>query len=868
MSYVDNLRDDTKKSNYLITIDPNYWIERNEINNPGSTNAYIDFPYGEPIGTTVITSQYFYSLRSSLTDQFAWTTQPGISDTGVLSGYNSEEQRYYFDDSTFILNNARPAIRFRMYLSSLPVATYKDPTLASGDKIQWVPAIVSNPRISRDVSDLLNGFLPTQISGFDISAVSELVQGMMWKSHWKNVPFTVYHVVGDVDDVTNVKKIFSGTVASAETSQDTITLSLSDGTSSFDESIVLPSNSVDFSELGVSYRVDSRDKRNIQRKIYGAVSGVGATNVTRPADEDSPTTSENRKWVFASYNGTDSTIADAIDTYDANGTRFTFIKDSPNTGTDAMIIVRYFDKTSVTDNQILEKMENFGYSGGDDINITLDEYPSEVFTFKAERAEYGYITMQDLLDVGLVNNSYTDEFFAGIVSLTNLRAFYCTIRGVFIDEWAAQASATVNDFLEDLHASTTLEVIRPIISSCYLRDSSGVSHRLKYLDQYTIFRDSTEKFYGIELSSTVETDLSISTIRGNETVFGRVYGETPTGTIGNPSTGIVVKTDDSFSSIGARFTGAANFEFGNSYANNSTMNILYEFLSSYCGIDDSLIDTTRISAYDDYDFHSIVTDGSDKYYYSRRDPNGRRHNFAIPREVSSEMPSKKDFILEILKLKNMLIFINNEGKWTFRYLNEQAGQDPVKTIYDSDYSLVSQEIFENTDIYGFTKTIDNFMEFAAKSANDKYQTNGYWYSGLGFTLNSSKEINELESNYSLAWVDEESVDEFSSEANYSFTNGSWAENTVIINGNTQHILSIRVSREFFTLDIGDCVQVVSSTVGGGTKNLPINRKYIVLGIEQGDDYRILKLSDVAQTLIDFDRDVSIPSQTGIIDLEF
>lgn len=864
MTYATNLLDDTKKSSYLITIDVNYWIERNQVENQGTTSAYVEIPIGVPVGIGTGIVPYGRSLRSSLVEFSQYNLTPGIEDSGdVLPGYDPETRRYTFDDSASGYNGTNPILRVRLYLSDKPAYTYKDPTNAAVDMIQWEPIIVSSPSVSRDISDIINGFLPTQISGFEISGSNEEIRKMMYSATWNNVPFFLWHAVGDLSDVTNVQKIFSGTVSGASISEELVRVDLSDGTNAFDEPIVLPSNNVDFSDLGVSYSVDSRDKRKYQRKIYGAVSGLGSVNVTRPANPASPTTSENRKWVFGTYNGTDSTIADVVDAYSST-VRFNFRQNVVTTD-DGLLICRIFDSTSVTDAQILAKMENFGYATGDVIKLTCNEYPSEIFYAEIRVCSHAYLP----LDTGLgISGTVVDDlvadfgtFTSGLSNISDLRSFNCIIRASYLDEWASQAGVSVATLISALNGSTSIEITRPVVSRCYLRDSSGEAYQLYFDTHYTIFRDSTEKFYGVQLETTAESDLGISTISGSELVFGRAYGPSSNLSIGYPSIGYVHTNSWTASKT--------DYDHANSYANSNPISILYEFLSDYCGFADSEIDTTKIQEYLDSDFHKIVTSGSDKNYVARQENSLYRKNFVVPKALSEKMPSKKDFLIELLINRNILVFVNNEGKWTFRYIFEQAGKDSIVDLYDSDFSLQNEEVFDNTDVAGFLSIADNPIEFAKISENDNSNTFGYYLSNQGYFGNTSKKINEVESQYSLSLVNEEVIDEFSASTNYSFTTGAWAAGLSLLYGNRQNILSIRVSREFFNIEIGDCVTIISSLVSGGTKDKKTNRKYMVLGIEQQDDFRILKLSDIAQTIVELGADVTFPDSISInIDLQF
>jgi hypothetical protein len=828
MSYEANLTDSTKVSTYLITIDPTIDFELSEIVNAGTANAYIEFPYGKPLlGRKTFRTT---TLRSNINELINPNTKPGINDTMPPSAvipftYDPALKRVYFDDSgsSFI-----PAFKYRVFLSTDINRTYEDPLDDSTDVIEWSTVISDPPTISRDVSDILVGFYPTVVQGFSISSTTPEFYSSPYNSNYRNADVSIYHFVGDEKDTTNGRKIFTGKISSHATSLTDIAFQVSDPSISFDGLITYPDNNQDFSDYDGSgtYRVDPAEQRYNQRTIYGVVSCVRALNVDRPADYAAPLTSENRSWVFGKYNG-DNGLISSVDFGSQTYERFNYAT-SGALNSRLELYRTYFN--TATDSEILSRARDFSIAPTDRIKLTISAYPGEVFYFEPRIVRYGFF-----LDV--LNDAPGNIFIpSDSPNEDKMSAFYCrmfidsmdTIIAAQVGDTAANVRANLNDY------TVTKTVKRLPVSRCFLQDKNGVVHKLDPELHYNTFTDPVEKFYGVELTNVEALlPLSYSPMDGTEIVFGRVYG---------PGVDDLDVTGSSEGVFLTNATGINNSVFTNSNSNSSFPTVIYDYLTKYAQIDSSDIDLATFQEYAGYVSPKIVGDT----YQAGGDGQTRR-NIIFPKTIDGQMPDKKSQLIDILFYDPIFVYVNNEAKWTYKYLRFLTGETPVKTLYDNDFEITNREDFTTEDVYGLYKVSDNFAEKSIDDTYDGSYSISYILSSNGYILNTDQRQYDIIASDSVAVVNEENINNFNTGEGSTYTTGLWAETYADILGLRQNYIEIQVSREHFDIDIADVVTLVSSFISGSGGD-ETTRKYLVVGIQQFIDFRIIRLSDILNVL--------------------
>jgi hypothetical protein len=826
MSYEANLTDSTKRSSYLITVDPTIDFDLSEIVNAGTVNAYVEFPYGKPLlGRKTFRT---VTLRPNINDLFTPGVTPGINgnmppSTVIAFTYDAQEKRVYFDDSgsSFI-----PAFKYRVFISTDINRTYEDPLDDTSEVIEWSTVISEPPSIVRDVSDILVGFYPTVVQGFSISATTPEFYSSPYNSNYKNADVSIYHFVGDEKDTTNGRKIFTGKISSHATSLTDIAFQVSDPSISFDGLITYPDNNQDYSLYDGSgtYRVDPAERRFYQRTVYGVVSSIRAVNVDRPADYAAPLVTENRSWVFAKYNG-DNNLISSVDYGSQTYQRFNISVSGP-VNTRFTLYNTYFNTDS--DSDILDRILGMHISETDRIKLTMSSYPGEVFYFEPRTIRYGF-------ELNLLLDGPSNIFIPSDAPNENkMSAFFCRM---FIDNMdniiAAQVGDTAANVRTNLNDYTVTKTVKRLpVSRCFLQDKNGVVHKLDPELHYNTFTDPVEKFYGVELTNVEALlPLSYSPMDGTEIVFGRVYGpDLDDTTVDAPSVGCFTTT------------GFPNGFFANTGTNSSFPSCIYDYLTKYAQIDPSDIDLQTFQEYAGYVKPKIVNN-----VYTAGGDGFLRRNIIFPKTVDGQMPDKKTQLIDILFYDPIFLYVNNESKWTYKYLRFLTGVTPFKTLYDSDFEITNREEFTSEDVYGLYKVNDNFSEKSIDQNYDGSYAISYLLSSNGYILNTDQSQYEITGSDSIAVVNEENINNFNTGQAQSYTTGNWASTYAEILGLRQNYIEIQVSREHFDIDISDVVTLVSSYISG-SGGVETTRKYLVVGIQQFIDFRIIRLSDILNVL--------------------
>ena len=800
MTYLSNLSDQSKESRYLITINPTFIYDDSD-KTTEDTNVYsVPFDYGEVefFGYNAL-SVILKNTRESVVNDFGSGgvpsslkfTEASSSAVGLSEYYHDKVNKKIFFGVASTSATSHPIVSFKHFISSDITRAYTDPTDDTSELRQWDPILTEDPVITRDISDFTLGVYPSYVSSISVST-TDVLRRAVYHSIFYGGPIEIFHVVGDVLDTTNIRRVYKGSMQSAANNRVTIQIDFNDGSKQFDAITEHPDSEQDFSTLGAGYNVDNLDKNKKRRKIYGVVNGMQALNVDRPADPDAPTTSENRKWIFALYDGDNDKIKNYSITNDSD-----FDIDF-NTSTDQIVIETKFLDTS-SDADILTAANNFEICKGDFIKFTADGYPAETF----------YVEVSDV-DPGGVETSGANRSF-----VFNLDSDVISVVSTQTGDSEAVSRST-------LGSSTVFTVERSVTSRLYLRDNDSNFHRLDLDTHYSLLRDSTEKIYGIQLINNVEaiiSGLGYTPLTGEEDIFGRCYGP---------------KFDDSTFGHNTFGSQAEANDFSHS-GNNSTMSsVLYDYFKKYLRLDDSEIDKDTFDDRAISEKGFIGVDSGDKKLVHG---SGNKSNFVFPRQISGDFESAKDTLRNFILPNTLQVYINNEGKWTFRDIFD-VSRAAQFTLDDTEYEFLGPEQFTSLDLFGDVVAEDSFLERVR--SNEISST-----SAISYSSSSSARIysNNKRSAQFSAWQHYSIAKE---DGNLSFTGvtlADWGEKLARLYQLRQNFFSIRVSRDYFNIDLGNIVELTDSQLSGGVTGTP-SRKYVVVGIRQSLDFRVIKLSDI------------------------
>lgn len=244
-------------------------------------------------------------------------------------------------------------------------------------------------------------------------------------------------------------------------------------------------------------------------------------------------------------------------------------------------------------------------------------------------------------------------------------------------------------------ASSGDTVDRGFIGNVVLYREGNVPLKLKYIQDYTIYTDATNKLSGFTLVDNFESNYSSSgqmfnnsgsnatTLLPTDLVYCRVYGTTNQETL-------------SASSFGSDSSETANL--------SQAIVVIYSILKNNLGLAESEIDTAN--------FTSLQSSISDEI------------GISIPEDSNKDFPKYRDILSQIFQTLLIKFLINDDGKYSI----SQTG--PLGSV---DKTIEDDEIIKNSFQYDFDyKDIVSkiIVEYDSNEVSNKNQTGSLSYSSV------------------------------------------------------------------------------------------------------------------------------------------
>lgn len=828
MSYAINILDPTKESNYLVKIRFGVNGYNENIYQEGSF-YYIDWPFEKPIGYYGgAVNNYSVISRSTLNDLGNINPQDvAINDLQLINvEYIESEKRLRSLSSSFL----QLLFAVEVYISAKQTRTYRDPLDDSTDIIQYTPDLISEPEVTRDISNLLNGFSPVITSNIEVSRFNNTLNITIYDATFDVLysEVSIYHSVGDNLDVTNNKLIFTGKIADYSVSNTSISFSVTDQNIKIESTAQHPQGDIDYSNFNLyGYNVKNEETGFSQRKIYGFADYIRGVNIDR--DTGTPTTSNNRIYSFANYSGDNTKIED-VNVTAASYTGTVVARLFDNGPTDKGIkFARTYNKNTATEQDIINLMNLDRIITYDRIRVTFSKYPGEVFYFEpyAVQTRFNYLTASfDYFSVYAPTQPVNScGSYETILYIRDIRQIIAAQTGDTI----AQVSAKLDNGIQDV--GWQMNIQRGVCSNIYMRDKNGINRQLDYGTHYTTFRDPVNYVYGVELVNNVEAiipGLGYTPLDGNEILFGRVWGEDP--------------VESNYTGKYYSITGNGSDIIGFTACNNSNINnVIYSFFKDYLKLDDSSIDLDKFELLKSLFDIDLYADNSNlkAVFNFRRNLGASNYAFTcFPKNISDKMPTIKEQITHFAQLFGLTIFINNENKWSFKVIDQEFVQLPKATIGENQFELLSEVNFSTTDIFRYSKITFNYAEIGVDSANDGAEVDSY------IRFGSSYKSDEYQSQEFIAFAGMPNQSEsLRNEPGAPIIVSSWPALKSGIYKYRICSFDIKVGRDLFNLDLGDVIAIESDLIPKKFR-ANVEQRFIILKITQLLDFRILTVADI------------------------
>ena len=221
MTYLSNLSDQSKESRYLITINPTFIYDDSD-KTTEDTNVYsVPFDYGEVefFGYNAL-SVILKNTRESVVNDFGSGgvpsslkfTEASSSAVGLSEYYHDKVNKKIFFGVASTSATSHPIVSFKHFISSDITRAYTDPTDDTSELRQWEPILTEDPVITRDISDFTLGVYPSYVSSISVST-TDVLRRAVYHSIFYGGPIEIFHVVGDVLDTTNIRRVYKGSMS-------------------------------------------------------------------------------------------------------------------------------------------------------------------------------------------------------------------------------------------------------------------------------------------------------------------------------------------------------------------------------------------------------------------------------------------------------------------------------------------------------------------------------------------------------------------------------------------------------------------------------------------------------------------------------
>lgn len=290
MSYATLLTDEKVAHRYLVKLSPYRRIQ--------SASLFSGSTYSLPVSLGEVVA---------VIDQGQALTQ--VSTTSLGAG------EFYYDTDNEVLyvrlsGGQNPNTRWVIYQYEINMGTvdahwYRIPTDIATRTVYWDPVIIEEPRITRNLSDSLAGYVPVQSTSLRVNNAEHFLEKHLVASSFHRAAVDVWHWIGELD-TANIKKVLTGYADAFTYSDETVSFKVKDQFDLFSLEYRHPTGeqtylATDFPSLDKTF-----EGRPV-RKVFGVVDGFQPVNLDYVSE--SPTTSDNRDWGCVNH---DTTIPEKV----------------------------------------------------------------------------------------------------------------------------------------------------------------------------------------------------------------------------------------------------------------------------------------------------------------------------------------------------------------------------------------------------------------------------------------------------------------------------------------------------------------------------------------------------------------------------
>lgn len=229
----------------------------------------------------------------------------GVDDDGAAlteaSSSALSDGQWYYDVTTNTLyidigSNPSGSIivcTYEIYISTYDAQWYRVPTDNTTRVVYFEPIITKSPEVLSSASDNLFGFLPTQSTSLTCTNAPHVLEKHLYDSSFNQADIKFYHWL-DKLTVSNVKLYGEWVISDISYDKQNVTFSLLDKLSIFDKEY-RHTNGDQFYTVSRFSALDPYYINRPIRAVYGVVDGFVPVNIDYVID--SPTTSDNRRWM-------------------------------------------------------------------------------------------------------------------------------------------------------------------------------------------------------------------------------------------------------------------------------------------------------------------------------------------------------------------------------------------------------------------------------------------------------------------------------------------------------------------------------------------------------------------------------------------